>query len=250
MVNTVKNGDSDAGLILKSLNENVYGYDIQPVAILITKLQLLLVSLPLMKILDTTSENIYKLLPYKNIKLIDPLSNPQNHWGIFAKFDLVVGNPPYLKINMSNLSSHKEFDEIFAGQPNLYQMFLWWAIKASRPNGTITFLIPQSIRSGQYFGKLRKEISKSCEIKAITCFTASEGVFDSVRQQMMIISLNMINNNVQHEPSNVIIRKSSNGNSLTDLNEIKLSQHHVVFQNDGEVLWCVSDFEIDYQILK
>jgi len=246
VVKLVKEGKIGAELTLQSLNDNVFGYDIQPVAILMTKLQLLLVSIPILERLNTGSANIYELLPFENIKLEDPLRNSKDYWDIFAKFDLVIGNPPYLKVIKDNLPFYKDFVEIFSGQPNLYQMFLWWAIKASRANGTVTFLIPQSIRSGQYFSKLRKEISKSCEIKAITCFTAQEGVFDSVKQQMMIISLKK--NKSQQEPPKVTVRKNSNGSGLADLREIQLNQSQVVFQTNGEPLWCVSDSEIDYQI--
>ncbi|MBI5222783.1 N-6 DNA methylase [Candidatus Micrarchaeota archaeon] len=243
----VKEEKLSAKIALKALNENVYGYDIQPVAILITKLQLLLVSLPILEKLNTTSANLYELLPFENIKLTDPLSNARDYWDAFAKFDLVIGNPPYLKVIKENLPFHKEFQEIFSGQPNLYQMFLWWAVKATRADGSITFLIPQSIRSGQYFSKLRKEISKFCEIKSITCFIAQEGVFESVQQQMMIVSLSKKRN--LQKPSVVTIRKSFNGDGLANFKEIRLNQNRVVFQNDGEAIWCISDSEIDYQIL-
>lgn len=248
VVKLVIEGKIAAELALKSLNKNVFGYDIQPIAILMTKLQLLLVSLPILERLNRGSANIYEILSFENIKLEDPLRNSKDYWDIFARFDLVISNPPYLKVIKDNLPFYKDFVEIFSGQPNLYQMFLWWAIKASRANGTITFLIPQSIRSGQYFSKIRKEISKSCEIKAITCFTAQEGVFDSVRQQMMIISLNK--NKSQQDPSKVTVRNKTNGSGLTDLREIQLNQNQVVFQTNGEPLWCVSESKIDYQIFK
>jgi len=243
----VKEEQLNAKSALKVLNENLYCYDIQPVAILMTKLQLLLVSLPILEKLNNTSANLYELLPFDNIKLTDPLSNSQDYWDIFAKFDLVMGNPPFLKVVKENLPFHKDFQEIFSGQPNLYQMFLWWAVKSARADGTITFLIPQSIRSGQYFRKLRKEISRFCDIKAITCFTAQEGVFDSVKQQVMIISL--VKQKKPQKPSVITVRKSYNGNGLANFKEVELPQNQVVFQNGGESIWCVSDSGIDYQIL-
>lgn len=242
----VIDGRLEAATVVKALNENVYGYDIQPVAVLMTKLQLLLASLPVIEKLESISSNLYNVLPFENIKLTDPLSNPQEYWGIFAKFDLVVGNPPYLKVVKENLPFYKAFQDIFSGQPNLYQMFLWWAVKSTRADGIITFLIPQSIRSGQYFSRLRKEISNYCDIQAVTSFTAQEGVFDSVKQQMMIISL------VKRKSSNsplVTIRKGLNGNGLNNFKEVQLSQRQIVFQNDREAIWCLSDSVVDYQIL-
>jgi adenine-specific DNA-methyltransferase len=247
VVSLVEEGKLNPQLAMQSLNTNVYGYDIQPVAILMTKLQLLLVSLPILEKLNLALGNIYELLPFENIKLTDPLSNSKDYWDIFAKFDLLIGNPPYLKVVKDNVPFYKDYTDVFSGQPNLYQMFLWWAIKSARPGGNITFLIPQSIRSGQYFSKLRKEISKYCDIKAITCFTASEDVFDSVRQQMMIISLDKSKND--QNSSKVTIQKGINGNSLANLGKIEIAQSAVVFQNDSELLWCISDSEIDYQIL-
>jgi adenine-specific DNA-methyltransferase len=243
----VKSKKFDAKSVAKNLNNNVYGFDIQPVAILMTKLQLLLASLPILERLNTTTENLYNLLPFANIKLLDPLSNSKDYWDIFASFDLIICNPPFLKVIKDKLPFHKDYQEIFSGQPNLYQMFLWWAVKATRSNGSITFLIPQSIRSGQYFSKLRKEISKLCEINDITCFTAQEGVFESVKQQVMIVSLSKKKN--LQKPSVVTIRKSFNGDGLTDFTEVQVNQNQVVSQNAGEAIWCISDSEIDYQIL-
>lgn len=248
VVRLVVTNKLDASIALNSLNSNIYGYDIQPVAILITKLQLLLASLPIIEQASVNSKNIYEILPFKNIELADPLKNPTEYWDIFANFDLVIGNPPFLKVIKNKLSSSKEFDSILAGQPNLYQLFLWWAIKATRADGTITFIIPQSIRSGQYFSKLRKELSKFCEIKFITTLNAQQGVFDSVKQPMMIISLTKSKN--RQESSLVSIRKGNNGNGLTGLKRIIVPHQKVVFENGSETLWCISDSEIDYQIFE
>jgi len=246
VVKSVLNGRIDPTTAIAGLNNNIYGYDIQPVAVLMTKLQLLLVSLPILEKSHVNSKSIYEFLPFDNIKLIDPLSNPKDYWDIFAQFDLVIGNPPYLKVIKDKLPSKEGFEDIFFGQPNLYQMFLWWAIRATRSNGNITFLIPQSIRSGQYFRKLRIGISKACQIKAITCFTDQEGVFDTVKQQMMIISLHKANDQTQPD---VIIRKSSNGDNLGCLKEIRLHQNQVLLESTGESLWYISDSELDYEIL-
>ena len=58
------------------------------------------------------------------------------------------------------------YDTIIYGQPNIYSLFMHWGLCHLCINGTMSFIVPQSIRSGLYFKNLREEI-KELRIKSI-----------------------------------------------------------------------------------
>jgi len=181
------------------------------------------------------------------VQLRDPLSAPEDLWDLCALFDILLGNPPFLRATKGRLPFVEHYKEVLAGQPNLYQLFLWWAIKATRPGGRVVFLVPQPVRAGQYLRKLRQEIANTCEITAITCFVDRTGVFDSVDQQMMILALRKLTEG--GKKSAVAVRISTNGQSLEHLSALNVSQDQVIWMQEGEPIWCVSNKVLDYTIL-
>ena len=237
----------DPIVAISGLNCNIYGFDIQPIAILLTRLQLLLASLPIFGHAGLSDTNIYETLSFPHVQWRDPLSSPEDLWDLFAPFDIVLGNPPFLKVVKKRLPFVRHYKEILAGQPNLYQLFLWWAIRATRAGGRVSFLVPQTIRSGQYLSKLRQEIARTCEVKAITYFEDRIGVFDSVDQTMMIVALQKSISGSQK--SRVAIRASANGQSLQNTTALNVNQDRVVQMQEGKPIWYVSNKRVDYAIL-
>jgi len=247
IVQAVRSGSLDAALAISGMNRNVYGFDIQPIATLLTRLQLLLAGLPILKRTGLTDMNVYETLSFPHVQLRDPLSNPEDLWDLFAPFDIVLGNPPFLKVAKARLPFVGEYEKILAGHINLYQLFLWWAIRATRSDGRVVFLVPQSIRSGQYPSKLRQEIINTCEVTAITGFVDRTGVFDSVEQPMMIVALKKLRSGSQK--SNVDVRMSANGQSLEHSPALNVRQEQVVRMQDSTPIWCVSNERLDYDVL-
>lgn len=246
-VQAVASGLVDPDVAIADLGRHVYGFDIQPIAVLLTRLQLLLVSLPILRDSRLRDQNIYEVLSFPYIQLRDPLSSPESFWDLFAPFDIIVGNPPFLKAVKRQMPSVANYEEILAGQPNLYQLFLWWAIRATRTGGRIAFLVPQSIRAGQYLRRLRQQITQTCEITAITSFADRTGVFDSVDQQVMIVALRK-SAATSHE-SPIAVRVSANGQSLGNLPTLNVPQHQLVRAQDDAPVWCVSSERTDYAIM-
>jgi len=243
----VQSGSLDPTVAVFGLNRNIYGFDIQPIAILLTRLQLLLASLPILKHAGSSHANVYEAFPFPNVQLRDPLSNPEDLWDLFAPFDIVLGNPPFLKVNKDRLPFVGKYEEVLAGHINLYQLFLWWAIRATRSDGRVVFLVPQSIRSGQYPSKLRQEIANTCEMTAITGFVDRTGVFDSVEQPMMIVALRKLTAGSQK--SNVDVRIDANGRSLEHSSALNVGQEQVVRMQNGMPIWSVSNERLDYDVL-
>lgn len=247
IVQAAESGSLAPTTAISGMNHNICGFDIQPIAVLLTRLQLLLASFPILKRFGSSKTNVYEALSFPHVRLRDPLCAPEDLWDLFAPFDTIVGNPPFLKVTKDRLPFIEHYQSILAGQPNLYQLFLWWAIKASRPGGRVAFLVPQPIRAGHYLRKLREEIANTCEITAITCFADRVGVFDSVDQQMMVLALRKSAEDT--ERSGVTVRVSANGRSLEHVQALDIDQDHVIWTQQDSPIWCVSDKIVDYSIL-
>ena len=247
IVRAVQSGLLDPVEAISGMNDNIYGFDIQPIAVLLTRLQLLLASLPIVESAGSFDTNLFELLSFPRIELRDPLPDIESYWDLFAPFDLVLGNPPFLKVAKGYLTFPEKYRDILAGHINLYQLFLWWAVRATRPDGRVVFLVPQSIRSGQYSNKLRQEIATACDVTAITGFVDRTGVFDSVEQPMMVVSLRK--HSARSQNATVDVRESSNGESVEHSSVLRVEKDQVTRVQGGTLIWCVSNEELDYQIL-
>ncbi|MHA1693933.1 MAG: N-6 DNA methylase [Candidatus Helarchaeota archaeon] len=81
---------------IKYLNR-IYGFDINPIAILIVKANLLLIYY--LNNLRDTSINIF---------LLNPLFEKEYKGAQFPKFDLIIGNPPWIVLNSIHSYEYKE----------------------------------------------------------------------------------------------------------------------------------------------
>lgn len=71
-----------------------------------------------------------------------------------AKFDLVIDNPPYGKVTLTQ-AQRTRFRESVFGHANLYGLFKDLSVNLVKENGLIGFLTPTSFLSGEYFKNLR-----------------------------------------------------------------------------------------------
>lgn len=126
------------------------------------------------------------------------------------KFDIIISNPPYKKINKSNLES-KIMHKIIFGQPNIYQLFIAMSLNLLANNGVYVTLTPRNYLSGQYSKLLRKYIFKRFHLKSIYMFDNLK-LFKSVDQEVLISSfkfkdgnnkLNIFNNNLLNIQTNI-----------------------------------------------
>ena len=106
------------------------------------------------------------------------------------KYDMIIGNPPYLKI-AKDAPEAKAMPEVCYGAPNLY--FLFWAmgINNLKEGEELVYIIPRSWTSGAYFERFRKYLFRHCVITNIHIFGSRDKVFDgeSVLQETMIVKV-------------------------------------------------------------
>lgn len=247
IVHAVRTGSPEPATAISSLNRNIHGFDVQPIAVLLTRLQLLLAGLPLLERAGLSGTSVYEALSFPHVQWRDPLSDPEQFWDSCAPFHYVVGNPPFLRLAKRRLPFVRHYEEILAGQPNLYQLFLWWAVRATRPGGRVAFLVPQSIRSGQYSSRLREAIAESCSLTAITAFEDGTRVFDGVDQRMMVLALRK-GVDASDRPT-VAIRVSRGRRSVNSVPASNADQNQVVWRQANGPVWCVSNEPMDYALM-
>lgn len=248
--------------VLQSLSQNMYGFDIQPAAIYITRSVLIYRCLPLLERCDQI--NLSPLFP--NIKQQDALltydqyfsrqEDPNEHLPDDNGFHYIIGNPPFMSVKGKKLDFLTHYKDVISGHPNLYQLFLWWAVRAAIKGGVVSYLLPQTMLAGAYSKKLRDQLENHVTLTSITRMTDRTGVVGDVDQQMMVVCLKVnesqsasANDLVEPTDANVNVRITHNGNELLDAKLLKVKHSRISQRVEGlSVSWVVSDNRFDYTI--
>lgn len=123
----------------------------------------------------------------------------------FGTFDLVIGNPPYGKITLSD-SLRRKFSRSLFGHANLYGVFTDLALNLCKPDGVIAYVTPTSFLGGQYFKALRALLCAEAPAQAIDIVFGRDGVFDGVLQETALTAYRK-----QAEPSLVAVSQMTAG---------------------------------------
>ncbi len=109
--------------------------------------------------------------------------------GISGKFDLIVSNPPYLKLGKSD-PRVSALEHVCSGAPNLYFLFATRSLGELRANGQMVYITPRSWTSGKYFARFRDLLfqQSGTYMRHIHYFESRDKVFTSeqVLQETMI----------------------------------------------------------------
>ena len=159
------------------LKNNIFGVDLDPKAVEIAQLNLLL----------QISEKAEKLpLLQNNIKvgnsLIDDpsVSDKAFKWEeefpeIMKEggFDIIIGNPPYVRIQNLKDSEIEYFNDNFKSafkNYDIYVLFVEKSLKLLRPNGDLGFIIPSKFVNSDYGLGLRNLISETKTLRKFVDF--------------------------------------------------------------------------------
>ncbi|KSB88216.1 RNA methyltransferase [Caulobacter vibrioides] len=116
----------------------------------------------------------------KFIEVCDTLSKPAE-----AIYDLVVGNPPYGRVTLSE-EARQRYSRSLYGHANLYGVFTDAALRWTKKGGLIAYLTPTSFLAGQYYSALRSLLAKEAPPVAIDFVHARKGVFEDVLQETLL----------------------------------------------------------------
>lgn len=106
------------------------------------------------------------------------------------KYDLIIGNPPYMKIS-KDAPEALAMPDVCYGAPNLYFLFAAMSLFNLRENGEMVYIIPRSWTSGAYFTHFRKRFLREGILEHIHLFVSRDKVFEneSVLQETIIIKV-------------------------------------------------------------
>lgn len=117
------------------------------------------------------------------------IDEPGNGVHSGERFDVVLSNPPYTKINKADPRAVVA-SSIVHGQPNLYSFFMAGAASLLRPGGSFVFITPRSFASGPYFSRFRASLFRSLRPTAVHVFDSRKEAFidDNVLQENIILA--------------------------------------------------------------
>ncbi|HAB7545482.1 TPA_asm: N-6 DNA methylase, partial [Listeria monocytogenes] len=171
--------------VIEYVKNNMFAYDVNPFAVIATKINIAYI---LLKEFPEEKEKILDYIvndnnAFCNIRWKNTVVEPDNNI-----YTIILGNPPYFKLNKELIKNISGYDEILYGQPNIYSFFMYWGMKHLKKDGAMSFIVPQSIRSGLYFKNLRSKM-KDLRIRALIHIDSRQNVFDRAEQAVLIICL-------------------------------------------------------------
>lgn len=224
----------DYALKMSILLSNIYGVDLDPEAVEIAQLNLLLKALNKRERLPNLEHNIgcgnslisgneAELKKYfgKNWKDKKPFNWEERLPEVFGQggFDVIIGNPPY--INVENLSSDdrnylmskyetaiKRFD--------IYIAFIEKGLKLLKPGGILSFIIPYPFLNQNYGEAIRKKILSDFNLLQILDLSEVKVFGDAIVRNCVIV----IQKPVSTKNKEVIVKKVFNESDTQNLNNI------------------------------
>lgn len=185
----------EAKIILEAIQEHIYGLDINPFACHIAEMNMLF---QIIDLYQKTKEK-YSDFALKRFKIYqtDSLELPRqktindfggNHLRFLQereeinaikskKFDFVVGNPPYVRVQMLDERIRKSLSENYEsafGNFDLYIVFIERGLDWLNQNGKFGYIISNQFTNRGYGEKLRKFILKNSEIISIIDFARTK----------------------------------------------------------------------------
>ncbi len=141
------------------------------------------------------------------------------------KFDLVIGNPPYMKVPR-NAPEAEAMPEICHGAPNLYFLFAAMGMFNLKDGGEMVYIIPRSWTSGAYFKHFREYFLTNGKLMSVHLFGSRNKVFDAetVLQETIIIKAKKTNKALR----NITITSSASGVDFSDVTSVTLPYDFVV----------------------
>lgn len=158
-----------------------------------------------------------------------------------SKYDIVIGNPPYLKIARNDPAA-LGMSSIVHGAPNMYFLFTAMSLFNLKDNGEMVYIIPRSWTSGEYFRSFRKYILENSNITHIHLFVSRDKVFsqEKVLQETMIVKLKK----EITEPKSILITSTNSNNDFKNISQVNVPYNSVITGKKSYVFLPTSEKEV------
>lgn len=197
----------EAKIILEAIREHIYGLDINPFACHIAEMNLLIQTIDLFqKVREKNPE--YKFERFKIYRTDSLESVSQRHLWDYSyatfleeqediesikqkKFDILVGNPPYVRVQHLTKSDKKKYESVYkTAQKNydLYVLFFERGLQWLKKDGHLGFICSNRFTTVNYGEKLREYLLNNSVIEEFVDFKDT-GVFKDALNYPAIIIL-------------------------------------------------------------
>lgn len=158
------------------------------------------------------------------------------------KYDMVIGNPPYMKI-AKNAPEAKAMPDVCYGAPNLYFLFAAMGMFNLIPNGELVYIIPRSWTSGAYFKRFRQKFLNDGVLEHIHLFVSRDKVFEneSVLQETIIIKMRKST----ATPASVTITTTQSNRDFSNKTNFEAPYTTVVSGEDTYVYLVTNEQEVE-----
>jgi type I restriction-modification system DNA methylase subunit len=163
---------------IRILKNNIYGVDLDPKAVEIAQLNLLLKAAETKYRLPDLRENIKcgnSLIGQSLSEEVRAFNWNKEFPEISSEggFDVIVGNPPYVQVEQIGKGLKEYYFSQFSfatGRVDLYLLFMERALRLLKPGGIMGFITPSIWTRAKYGSKLREYVSKTFKILSFIDF--------------------------------------------------------------------------------
>ncbi len=159
-----------------------------------------------------------------------------------AKFDFIIGNPPYLRV-VKNHAAAVAMSSVVNGAPNLYFLFAAMSLFNLKAESEMVYIIPRSWTSGAYFKAFRKYLFQHGTLKHIHLFVSRDKVFsqEQVLQETIIIKVQKTST----VPVSIELTSSQSNGDFNSITSINLPYDSVVVGEDLYVFLPTNETEVN-----
>ena len=154
-----------------------------------------------------------------------------------AKYDMVIGNPPYMKI-AKDAPEATAMPEVCYGAPNLYFLFASMGLFNLKQEAEMVYIIPRSWTSGAYFKSFREYLLTNGKLQHIHLFGSRNKVFDKedVLQETIIIKVRK----TADVPKHITITTSQTNKDFSKMDSIFVP-YELVVSGEEKYVYLITD---------
>ena len=157
------------------------------------------------------------------------------------KYDLIIGNPPYMKI-AKDAPEALAMQDVCYGAPNLYFLFASMSLFNLCDGGEMVYIIPRSWTSGAYFKKFRQHFLCLGVLEHIHLFVSRDKVFENenVLQETMIIKVKK----AREKPNTILVSTTQDNGNFAVRTTFHVPYKLVVSGNESYVYLVTNEEEV------
>lgn len=160
-------------------------------------------------------------------------------YGIKDGFDVVIGNPPYIRRTAINENLKKKYEKVFESTTKQYDMYLLFiekGVKSIKIGGYLAFINPIRFFNSDYGLGCRKFLINNHKIKSILDISQLPVFLNAMTYPCVLIVQNGMENNKENA---IEYKRLNNLNELNFLNQIeslKILQSEIMNDNDCKII--------------